>query len=1314
MRALRVLARVAGGLALLLALAGLALLLGLNTAPGRRLAEQAAAQATGGMVRIAGLAGTFPTALRIGRLEIADASGVWLTVQDAALDVAPLRLLAAVARIDTLTATRVAVARLPAPAGPASSGGLHLPLRVELLRLRVERLELAAPVAGSAAALAVDGRATLAALWRGEAAVTLVRLDAPGSYALDGRIDAAGLHARLRAAEPAGGLVGQAAGLPGLGAIDATAALDGSMPAASLQLSLAAGALRAQAEGMLNLDALSGDLELSASAPAMQPRPDLSWAGIALQARLHGRFAAPEATATLTLDRLATGGAALQRLSVQAEAHAEQATLDATAEGLRLPGRSPDLLAAAPLRLTAEAALAAPGRPVRFVLAHPLARVEGTARTDAALSVQATVALPDLAPLAAAGGADIRGRATLAVAARQDATGTQVDLDGTLGITGGRTPLPGLLGPAAKLSLSAVLDGADLVLSRLALEGRALAATAQGSVRKSVVTLDSRIAFSDLSVLADRLAGGLVAQLHAAGRADDVSGALTAEGRLDGAPLALAAQAARTAEGALQLTIARADWRSLHAEGALDLPAGAALPLGTLRLRIGALSDVAPLAGRALAGSVEATLRTEAPGGSPVAVLDATAREAGLPGQAMVAEAGLTARLRDRAGRPLASARLRLAGLRAGEIGGGLVLQADGPADGLALTLAAGLTGVGGADLAAQGAARLDASARTLSVASLQAVWKSETLRLLAPARLTFADGLAVDRARFGLREAVLEVAGRVAPTLDLTAGLHNVTAELARILVPALQAEGRLEADAKLAGTLARPAGTLRLAASGLRLRSGAAAGLPAAGLTATATLQGGAAGLDAALTAGRNRLAVTGTVPLQAAGAMELHATGELALATFNPILAVAGRRAAGQLRLDATITGPPVAPRASGSLLLAGGEVEDVALGAGLHDIGALLQAEGDTLRLARFTARAGGGTLAAGGTLGLAAPMPLEAHAHRPPGQPAGQRPPDRRAGCRSGVARRPAGPAAGGREDRHRAGRYPHPRDHAAATGGAAAAPPRPAAAAAARSPGYRPRYRPQRAGAGVRARARRGRRAGRRAAPARQRGGTASRGRLSPAAWPVQHRRHQPGVHARRGGVRRQRPDRPGAELPGQQQQRHRDRQSGHHRLCQRAEDRALLHPRTAAGRGAGLAAVPSERRHARSAATRPDRPGAGADRRRGRRPRPAGRAAPTPGAGPAEPGQRRGRQGHRAGSRAHRGARGLPGRAAGHRRQRHPGDRADGPGARAEAAGDGRAEPGRHRRRRLGRGVRHQRGGELRVRVLNRMERLARRWRLY
>ena len=75
--------------------------------------------------------------------------------------------------------------------------------------------------------------------------------------------------------------------------------------------------------------------------------------------------------------------------------------------------------------LDATARLDAPDRPVDFTLQHPLLQAKGTAQTAGALAAHVALTLPDLAPVAAAGGTDVHGNTALTLdVARQGATTT--------------------------------------------------------------------------------------------------------------------------------------------------------------------------------------------------------------------------------------------------------------------------------------------------------------------------------------------------------------------------------------------------------------------------------------------------------------------------------------------------------------------------------------------------------------------------------------------------------------------------------------------------------------------------------------------------------------------------------------------------------------------------------------------------------------------------------------------------------------------------------------------------------------------------
>ncbi len=1002
-------------LAVLLAvpvLAVAALLIGLNIGPGRVAAELLVGRLTGGQVAVTGLHGRFPDRLRLAHLEMRDAGGAWLLADDVALDWSPAALLHKQASIDALTAARVQVPRLPvsaaAPAGPASdSKPFTLPVQVLARRVRVDRVEVGAAVAGTAAVLSLDGSADVASLQAGSADLRLQRLDGGGTYAATARIGPAGIGLKLDMQEPEGGLVAHLASLPALGPITLKAGLDGPRTGAATTLALTAGPLRAEARGTLDLDGQAADLDVTGSAPAMSPRADVSWQAINLQARVRGPFTKPDAKGQLRIEGLQAAGAALRRLTADIEGNAGRVGLHAVADGVRLPGGAPDLLAAAPVLLDADARLDDPARPIAFALSHPLLTAKGTAQTGGDLSVAADVAAPDLQPFAALGGVDLRGRTAAHVTVMAVGAGaggaTQIELDGTVSVTGGLAPVPALVGQDARLGVSARLAGADLALTRLEFAGKVLNVSASGSSKAGVLDADYKLALADLAVLAPTLSGAIRAEGHLGGKPDALSVAATvqgdvgapgvprgpvtlrlaldglpgaptghveAEGRLLGAPLTLAADARRDADGTLRATIGRADWRSLHAEGALTLAPGASLPLGRVQVRMTRLADLDALIGQPLSGSVTADLNLDA----GAARMEAEARDAGLPGS-RVRRLALTARVTDPTTRPVVSAQVSAEGLDAGGTTGSAKVELSGPQEALAVRTTAALR-VAGTDAAVTGAAVVNVPGKQVALSALQVAAKGETLRLLAPAVVRFGDGVAVDRLRVGLRTAVLEVAGRVSPTLDLAASLR-APADIAAAFAPDLAADGTIQVDAKLAGTPSQPSGTVKVAANGVRLRAGPGRALPAAALAGTVQLGDAAARVDMRLTAGNAvQLAVTGQAPL-GAGALNLRAVGGVDLAVLDPVLTAAGRRARGRVQLDAGVTGTAAAPRVAGTATLAGGELQDFGQGVRITGLAASLRADGDSVRIVSLQGRAGPGTVAASGTIGVLAPgLPVD--------------------------------------------------------------------------------------------------------------------------------------------------------------------------------------------------------------------------------------------------------------------------------------------------------------------------------------------------
>lgn len=973
-----------------------------NTGMGRQWIERAVSRFTDGKMVIENLSGRFPDRLRIGRIVLGDAGGAWLTIDQARLDWSPLRVIDGEVKVETLTAAHVAVARLPerSASEPASS----FPLGISVNAFGIEQLDLAAPVAGAPATLRIAGNLRLASLSQGSGLLEGERLDNPGRYKLSGAVAPDGFAGQITITEPAHGLVAGFAGLPDLGPLTVSASLEGPRDAEAAKFSVSAGPLEAEGQGKIDLAGKTLDLDVGAMAPQMAPRPDLSWQSAKLDAHLHGGFTTPSVTGHLDVEQLTMAGSSIGQLAADIEGDNASVGLTALASGLRLPGPSSDLFGASPIELHARAKLNAVQRSVKFTLSHPLLSASGEIDGVETPTVSVTVGIPSLAPYAAIAGLDLQGHATVTTKVAQHDDTTSVGVDGTVGITGGLPVAAGLLGENATVALTGALQDNDLTLGNLTINGKALSVSAKGSETAGILDLNWQAALSDLSVLAASASGTLSAHGHIGGPQQDLSvtaqlsgdagvaglpretltaslaaqglpaspsGKIEAEGRLAGAPLQLAATANRQSDGTLALSLDRLQWKSVSGGGKFSLAPSAAVPLGRLQLRVTQLSDLTPLIGLAASGGIDAALDTIEQQGQPQIRLHAVSQRLAYTASS-VDQLTLDAQIANPTTRPILAATVAADGIREGMITGNARLTANGSLEALGLRLSSDLrTPRGPASLSAVATARLPQ--RNLQLSSFNARYDDETARLLAPVRIDFANGVAIDSLRLGVGGATIALGGHVTPTLGLKVSVSNVTPALAKPWAPDLNATGTVALNGDLRGTLAAPEGKLHLTGRGLRAKTGTISGLPAASIDATATLGRDAAQLDAHVTAGNAvRLALSGTSPLQPAKSFALRLNGNADLAMLDPLLTASGRAARGQTTIDLALGGTLAAPQATGTLRLANGSVQDYVQGTHITDLNGLIQADGNALRIAQLSGRAGPGTLSVAGTVGVLQP------------------------------------------------------------------------------------------------------------------------------------------------------------------------------------------------------------------------------------------------------------------------------------------------------------------------------------------------------
>ena len=975
-RALKILAWTLGSLALLVVLLlGGVLIVG-NTDSGRALIVRLTSRFSDGHVQLAGIGGSFPAALDLDRLQLSDEQGVWLVAEHIQLRWSPLALLADHVQVETLHVARLHIERAPVskPDNKPSSG-FSFP-HSDLTHLAVDTLELGQSLAGAPTSLVVNGSAHWRSMQDAMAGITATRTGGVGHYEVRLRFNAERMEATVKLQEPANGPLENLLQVPGLGDLSVLAQLQGPRNAEDVQLLLDAGALHGRVRGKVNLSDFAADLDYTVTASEMTPRPELSWQSIDLQGRWHGPVKSPEADGRLSIKQLRIpGGTQLQELSANLTATTGSLKARAVLSGLIIPGPQPKLLQDAPLTLDLAARLDDPKRPVDITASHRLLALQAHAITAGDPSAQLELRLPDVAPFAALGGQKVKGDATLKAHIAHDPKATHVVADLNANIDAGAAAWAGLLrGAGTRLQLTGALSDDSITIDKLQLTGRALSVSANGTMaRGAKQDLSARleVALPDLAKLSpgvvgtlkmngkingpsDSLStvadltstlsihgspqGTLIASVRADGLPKSPRGMVEAHGDLDGAPLELEVALERVGDNAVHAMVRHADWKSAHIQGDVTTGADVAQIRADLQLRMGQLADLDRLLGSTLHGSVAGNIKLTPGRDQSHAQIDLEAHD--------VVAGGVTTNVK---------------------------LAANGPLNALDIQLDAQSPAVAGEPATVTANAQLNTTAHQLQLASLEAKYHEQTVKLLAPATLSFAQGLSIGALKLGAQQAVLEVDGNVSPQLDMRVSLQQVKPELINSFVPDLLASGTFQAHAEVQGSTAAPTGKVHLEATGVRAANDATRGLPAADLRADARLMGDTAQVTAKLNAGSaSHLTLDGHAPLTAAGTLDLKLGGNLDIGLLNPLTEASGKHVTGAVTLDTTVTGAAANPEIGGTVRIANGSVRDYTQGINLTEITGVFTGSKGTLQIQSLTAKAAPGNVSVSGTIGVLQP------------------------------------------------------------------------------------------------------------------------------------------------------------------------------------------------------------------------------------------------------------------------------------------------------------------------------------------------------
>ncbi|MCH2394966.1 translocation/assembly module TamB domain-containing protein [Oceanibaculum sp.] len=952
--------------------------LALNTGPGRDLAERLANDLLAGQVEIAGIDRLAPfEGISVGRITLRDAEGPWLTIERAVLDWSPLDLLDRRLTLDALTAERVSVLRQPV-AGAAedsqtTSSPFPLPVDIRLERLRIDRIELAEPVAGMAATLTAEGKASLPRDGNAiDIALDARRLDAPAEASVLLRYDATSdsVEARLTASEPENGVIAGLLDLPGRPAVEATLNAEGPLDGLTARLTASAGpeigiTADVTVEGstdrhvMLDSRVRAGPL----LPPELRPVP-AEELHIALDAVVPaagpvriGRLALRDGPAEITLAGTANPISLDFDLTATATGPVERY---ASLAGIDLAGM---------LRLDAIAS----GHPddAGFDITASLA--------DAALDGAPLPLLGNTAELTAAG------------RIRQKAGELQLD---HVGLAGEAATLDGnatLSGNFQKVAASLALDLPDMAeagrLADLRMAGAASAFVNMSGSWPAGVSGEANLDWRNARLEGETL-GAVTAALSLDRLAQDAeTGTPAAEGRLrlTASPRGLAATGETrftVAGNRLQLDGLALDSKALALQGALAIDMERQLAAGRLKASSDDLATLAALAGQKElnpSGSMALAVELADRSGRQHAGLVLEGSSLALDGIASLQRLRLEAQLADVTGTPRGPVALRAEGLEADgqrldslildadlePQGGGFSLQAEGP------ELSLDSTGsIAVAKLVTLRLDRLDATVRKIALALRQ------------PATLRYGPSL---KEIEGLDLAIEEKArltGQARLTDDAVAArlsLSGLPLALAKKLGAGPDLAGTASAELSLQGKPTDPSGDFRVTLSGIALNDPAAPDLPPASATLEGRLRGGQ--LDANLALDRIEGAhiearaslpvrldlAAGTAALPPDGALSgrLEAQAELSRITLLA-LALGEDRLEGSLTAGLDLGGTVRDPRLSGEAEFADGRYMNDMTGATLQNIAFRITGDGDSLTLRDLGAHdSTGGTLSGEG-------------------------------------------------------------------------------------------------------------------------------------------------------------------------------------------------------------------------------------------------------------------------------------------------------------------------------------------------------------
>jgi translocation and assembly module TamB len=955
-----------------------ALFAGVQTDPGKRLLAWVASSPS---LTVTGITGFVPTDLAVARVEMRDRQGTWLALEDVQARWSLASLFTGRLRIDAVAARKIDLMRAPLPDDkPSSGGGMSLPFGIDLGRLAVDDLHVAAPLGSVDSHWKIAGSGLLAAHTQSHVAFDMVRTDGPAAkvaahlgfnldpFTVDGTIDAE--------ESSQGGVVAALIGRPDLQSVSFKLAAKGGRDDGTATLTVAAGdAINSTGGAKWHRDQATTaiSLDVSAAAPGL---PDSPIARLLRKPATVNGYATLDDAGILVVKSLTFAiGPAKVEAAGRYDTHRD--TLDATTTVTTVEaGPLADLAGGVTwrtLHVDAKTVLSALSRDPRGTVsikgaADDVSGGAGSLGFAAEIKLQGNgtaglaLDLADLAPLSSLVGFALNGHGHLDLAMTGRPGATNVSWQGALTELDVPDLPPDLQTRTINLAGSAALrrdrswrlDGVKLAADPLTL-------SLSGRGRENTSAFDLGLDMPKLGQL--KLALGLDSGNGG------LSGKIKADGTVAHQALALAGAFAQQADGGVRVPSLRGSWAS----AAVDVKDLAVTPKGATgsgRLAMTHLEDLRELLGVDLGGAATLDITTtDDPNGKVTLALHGDKLRSGATGIGVLQ---VDATVTDPLGMAATEATMKAERLS----GVPQVSQATATVKGNRSAFDVGLKVTGLTNASLEAKVEPTPNETRIALQKFQAQYQGIPIALNAPAHLKVVGSrVAIDAASLRVGGGRADIRGTVDPAAgDLTVDVTALPLTLVDNFAPGAGLQGVVQGKAHIVGALANPRVDASYVASGVKIRRPETALLPALALKGTIAMVNRQATFDSSLSAGSGtQLALKGkaTIPQgNAPLAASVTIGGSTGIAPFSPALGTSVRNIAGtvQPNLSLTINGEKIT--GSGTIALSGASVYLPASGMRLTGGQATVALQGDTLQLPKLSFQtARNGEVSASGTIRL---------------------------------------------------------------------------------------------------------------------------------------------------------------------------------------------------------------------------------------------------------------------------------------------------------------------------------------------------------